>query len=265
MGVAGGDPTSVGSLSATRPQSQDLYDSDKMYVYCWGRKIPKLEISAKRKVNLYNIQTATAKGEEWNELIRTQVPPEHQPKPLLGNLNDEDSQYIFGGSEPVHVFSNACRARIKAHVKKVRKANPPPVATTRRNPGKAPISELTNTEPTFDENSLLFDDTIPKGQYVKAFNFINHYAEQAPRGRDNKGHSLMQIKLGGQVEGLVNPDMSKQHAATDYAYSSPHADLYMRKGPRWANVGDISNHTGIARVPTNETKLGRYATYIFNS
>ena len=130
-----GDPAGVGSLSATR--SQDLYDSEKMHFFCCGKRIPELEISAARKQVQFDRRTATAKRKAWNEAVRAHVLLEHQPKLFTKNLDDVDSQLIFGGSEPVHVFSNKCRKRITAHVQKLAKANPKPVATTRRNKGKA--------------------------------------------------------------------------------------------------------------------------------
>ena len=71
----------------------------------------------------------------------------------------------------------------------------------------------------------------------------------------------MRVKLGGHVKGLVNLDMSRRHSTTGHPLSSAHADLYVRKGTAWSNVGDISNHTGIAREPTNQTKLDRDAIY----
>ena len=57
--------------------------------------------------------------------------------------------------------------------------------------------------------------------------------------------------------------MSQRHFSTGEVYSSTHAALYMRKGSVWGNVSDsdsdISNHTTIAREPTNTKKLNRYA------
>ncbi|BDA51777.1 hypothetical protein COCOBI_pt-0550 (chloroplast) [Coccomyxa sp. Obi] len=61
------------------------------------------------------------------------------------------------------------------------------------------------------------------------------------------------------IEGLVGTDWS--HCSTGDPDSSTHADLYMQKGKKWACVGAVSNHTGIARDLNNEGKLKRDATY----
>ena len=39
----------------------------------------------------------------------------------------------------------------------------------------------------------------------------------------------------------------------------------MPKGDEWANIGEISPHTGIAREPRKATKIRRSATYNPNS
>lgn len=62
-------------------------------------------------------------------------------------------------------------------------------------------------------------------------------------------------------EGLVLSETSLVHRSTDNWESSTHGDAYVRKGDRWANISDISNHTGIARMPTNKGKIKRTATY----
>ena len=119
------------------------------------------------------------------------------------------------------------------------------------------MAELFNYD---SKKKLIFADTIPEGQYIKAFTFIDHYAKQVEGARDNQGHPLKLVTLGDTL-GLVNPDMSRQHASTGDPHSSTHADLYLRKRETWGNIGDISNHTGIAREPTNAKKLDRYANW----
>ena len=98
------------------------------------------------------------KGKDWNEVVTTHVLPEHQPTRFSENLNDEDSTLLSGRSEPLHVFSAKCKNRITAHVKELAKTTRNSSVPKRRNPGKAPMSELTNYA-----SRLIFDDTIPEG------------------------------------------------------------------------------------------------------
>lgn len=180
---------------------------------------------------------------------------------MPANLNDlPNSQSIFGESEPVYVFSSKCRERITSHVKNLAKTSNPEALTSevssRKRKGKAKVF----TGPTYNTKVLVFDDTVPLGHYIESFTFIKHYTSTLPGARDNRGHALRSVNIE-EMQGLVNSETAQNHFSTGEHYSSTHADLYIRKGQAWPNIGDISNHTGVAREPTNAAKIRRNATY----
>jgi hypothetical protein len=83
------DLAGVGSLSATR--SQDI-SYDNLYIFCYHKRVPKLEIFAKKREVHFNL--CAAKAILWNETIRAHVLPEHKPQrlPYFNNVSDSDSQ-----------------------------------------------------------------------------------------------------------------------------------------------------------------------------
>ena len=253
FGGGQGDPSGSG-IRPPRP-SQDLYNSEtELKASCCGIEIPQLKIYAAAKKEHFTLPVAREKVKLWNEAIRADDKPDCKPQPLAKNLDQqENSQLIFGTSDPQYVFSNKCRNRITNQVEKL--STP---SKQRKNRGKAPMSDTLHL---YDPKRIIFDDTIEKGHYIEAFAFINKCTTKTI-GVDNRDHKLRHAEIGG-FEGLVLPEDSPTHLSTGAWQSSTHADLYVRKGNghEWANIGDISNHTGIARTPTSAKKILRTAHF----
>ena len=77
-------------------------------------------------------------------------------------------------------------------MQKLAKSNSKPASTKRRNPGKAPMSELAN----YNTKTLIFDDNVPERHYIEAFTLRNRYTDPAPGAKYNLGHSLRYGKVG---------------------------------------------------------------------
>lgn len=216
-------------------------------------------IVAARREGFFDAPTAREKLKLWNEAVAKYVPDEHKPLPLARNLSENESK-IFDSSQPLRVFANKDEERIKKHVQQLAKSEAEslqPVTPTGR--GKKTTVDLT-TGTLYDPNKIIFE-------VIEAFKFMTEYAHKT-NSVDNKGHKLALVTLGAPghpetIEGLVLSDMSPHHLSTGDPQSSTHADLYMRKGKvkKWACVGAISNHTGLAQDLINEAKLERDATY----
>ena len=198
------------------------------------------------------------------------VKPEHKPLPLPLNLNRlPNSQKLFGQSEPVYAFSSNDRKGITAHVKELKALIPessnPKALLRPQKKGKGKASTA-STAPNYDTKLLVFDDTVASGHYIKSLTFIDNYTLSASGARDNRGHTLKYVSIGN-MQGLVNSETAQNHFSTGEHDSSTHVDLYLytRQGNPWLNIGDISNHTGIAREATNKNKFKRNATYNLNS
>jgi len=250
-------PEGLGSL---RSNTRDF--KTEYYAKCCGLKMP---VYAKKKEEFFKLTRAKELAREWNELIRAQS--EYKPKSLpvnLDNLSDSDTQLIFGGSDPLHVFSGKCRKRIKPHVEKLSKGKskvtPASTKTKRKNPGKAiaSVSESVN----YDTKTLIFDETVPEGHYIQSFSFIDNCTDSVSGAEDNRTNALRYGKIGEQ-EFLVNPERLRIHWTTGDYHSSAHADLYLPKGDAYANIGPISNHTGLIPEgqPDDGDKIKRSATY----
>ena len=111
-----------------------------MHGYCWGRKVPILEIRATRKQLTFDKVTATAKRKEWNKALEAFVLPEHKPQTLPKDLTQvPDSQSIFGGSDPSYVFSSQSRNKITSHVKELAKTNAKPAVSKRKHPANGRV------------------------------------------------------------------------------------------------------------------------------
>ena len=96
----------------------------------------------------------------------------------------------------------------------------------------------------------------------RSFYFYKILCRTSTGSSRQQNNTLMRVKLGGHVEGLINPDMSKKTLRLQAIPSAVLTRIFMCvKVQRGNNVGDISNHTGIAREPTNQTKLDRDAIY----
>ena len=256
FGSGGGGPNqrALASANSTVLGSHGLRNlATKFSDCCCG---PESLVCGGSRKSHFNTSTVTEKREEWNAAIAEGVKPEHKPKTLEKNLSHHDKG-IFSSSDtetaPLYVFAHEDRDRVLDHVQYLAGTEPGSSGAT-----------------TYDPKQIIFEKTIPKGKYVKAFTFIDNYTERAPSARDNYNHNLNYAALKDEegrvpVEGLVNPETSPNHLSTGHWKSSTHADLYMRKGQKkagnWACVGAISHHTGVAEEPTNTGKLKRDATY----
>lgn len=214
----------------------------------------------------YRVADAQNKVVEYNDLHETYVSKEHKPQDLLKNLyhySDAKNIEIFGTAETPSVFSTECRERIQARAKELQAAQDRLVKQYERKKG-APSSFSLGTQ--YDFKKLIFDNTVPKGTYIKALTFLNHYTRRDVDAFDNRDDRIQAVVFGGQICALISPDKSLHHCSTGDVDSMAHADVYMLRGGRgeYSCIGCCSPHTGIARETkvTAKTKLRRTAILI---
>lgn len=260
---SGSGPPNVGSLSISR--ARDVYNETEYSLQCCGRPVPLTKIVAKKKEYFFTSLQATDSLEEWNEKA-TRIYKRDAKKFTL--TDERDARAKLSAADPMYAFSEKDKPEITAFIEQVNKEAGKSKTKSKtklrpnRNPEKAPVSQELSTTQGFPTKQA-FCSTIPKGECVEAFNFIDNYTDRQPKAKDNYGHTLYYAKIEdeqGQAEALINPDYA--HRATGDARSSVHADIYFRKGESWSNAGAVSNHTGIGiGTPTTEKKLKRFAKF----
>ena len=251
----------IGSGRSSMMGSQSVGNFARKFYECCGCN----KIFAAKEQKYFDLPGAKEQQIKWNKALVHTVLNHHKPLTLPKNLDHqiirENGDKIFDSTKPLYVFAHADEERVKNKVEQLKGSeavSSQPVAVTRIG-GKTAIE--IHQGRLYETRRIIFEVSIPPEEYIEAFSFMTHYAVKTG-SKDNKGHKLDVVTLrepetGEIIQGLVGTDWS--HCSTSDPESSTHADLYMKKGKKWAGVGAISNHTGIARDPNNERKLQRHA------